>query len=59
MYLSKKAFVKLGLSQNYIRNKLNPAGGIGEFKDASIPRAKTRRVSTGSMTPSSQILADE
>ena len=37
----------------YILNTPNRVGGIGRLSDAEIARASTRRVSAGSMTPSS------
>jgi hypothetical protein len=43
----------------HIRNMLKPAGSAGAFWAASIPSAKTRRVSTGSIIPSSQSRAVE
>src|SRR5258705_9369856 len=37
----------------YIRNTPNRVSGIGAWSAASIPSDRTRRVSSGSMTPSS------
>ena len=41
-------------SEDYIRNTPNFASGMGAFRLAERPSAITRRVSTGSITPSSQ-----
>ena len=38
----------------HIRKTPNRVSGIGAWSDASMPIARTRRVSSGSMTPSSQ-----
>ena len=38
----------------YIRKTPNLVSGIGAWSAASIPSDRTRRVSSGSMTPSSQ-----
>ncbi len=39
---------------HHIRNTPKRVSGIGAWSAASIPRDSTRRVSSGSMTPSSQ-----
>ena len=43
----------IGSSRVYIRNTPNFGSGIGAFSDADRPSASTRRVSAGSITPSS------
>ena len=47
------------LSRRYIRKMPNFVSGIGAFSAAEIPSASTRRVSSGSMIPSSQSRAVE
>jgi hypothetical protein len=44
---------------SHIRKMPNLVSGIGAFNAAEIPSASTRRVSAGSMIPSSQSLAVE
>src|SRR5690606_30396019 len=44
---------------HYIRNTPNLAGSIGALSEAEIPSASTRRVSAGSMMPSSHSRAVE
>jgi hypothetical protein len=46
-------------AHRYIRKTPNVVSGIGAFSAAEIPRARTRRVSSGSMIPSSQSRAVE
>ena len=43
----------------YIRKTPNVVSGIGAFSAAEMPSASTRRVSSGSMIPSSQSRAVE
>ena len=43
----------------HIRYRLKPGSGIGAFSAALMPSASTRRVSSGSITPSSHSRAVE
>ena len=45
--------------RSYILNTPNVVSGIGALRAAEIPRASTRRVSSGSMIPSSHSRAVE
>src|SRR5215211_2434557 len=51
--------VDVGVAHGYILKMPNSLSGIGAFSAAEIPKARTRRVSSGSMIPSSQSRAVE
>jgi hypothetical protein len=56
-----RSFAALRMTEGaYIRSTPNlPPAGIGALSDAAIPSARAARVSTGSITPSSQSRALE
>src|SRR6185312_5088955 len=50
-----QALLRLPAEQpHHIRKTPNVVSGMGALRDAEMPRASTRRVSRGSMMPSSQ-----
>src|SRR5581483_9264718 len=59
VFESKRFQMRIRATTSYIRKTPNVVSGIGALRAAASPSARTRRVSSGSMIPSSQSRAVE